>query len=684
MRGLGLVARAPTTVAPWLALAGALLAVALVGAALASGPALAAEQEPTAAPASEGGILLNFRDASLDAVLDFLSEAAGFIVVKDAAVQGRVSVVSRQPMTPDEAVGLLNTVLKDRGYAAVQTGRVLRIVPLEQAKLANLPVRSGSDPNDIEPSDRLVTQVIPLRSVDAVKLRDNLASLLPPYAELSANASSNSLILTDTEANVRRVLEIVRALDRHLAASVDVRVFQLKYASATNVARLINEVFQQEQAAQQGTGPMAAFRRFGPPMPGQEEATPEAGRAQRVTAAGDDRTNTVAVSGPPDVLEVVARVITQLDSNPAAEQGVFTYRLKNAQAINLATVLNTLFSQQYTTTQAAAARTGSGGGPGAAQRAAQQGAGAVSQTVADLAGRVYVVADEDTNSLLVMTASGNFARVRAIIAELDQPVPQVLIKVLIAEVTHSRERDLGVEFSALNLDEAGSSVVTDFDVAAQTAGLVARRVRQDLEVVLRALDTVGRLEVLSRPYILASDQQESTITVGSQVPHHRDRSDHQHHPVRGHRDHPQGDSAHQPRRTGHPGCGAGGVHADRPDRAHLRDRVGPGVRQALRPEPGRRAGRSDNRHRRSHGGQQDREHAQGASPGRPPLARKFLPPQHHRQVEDRAADLPDPPRRRRRLRPAGPHRAGTEREPARPGSRRPRCLSAAYGGLGGR
>src|SRR5437763_46943 len=67
-----------------------------------------------------GGIMLNFRDASIEAVLDQLSEVAGFIVVKDTRPEGRISLVSKQPVSPDEAVALLNTVLQTKGYAAIR------------------------------------------------------------------------------------------------------------------------------------------------------------------------------------------------------------------------------------------------------------------------------------------------------------------------------------------------------------------------------------------------------------------------------------------------------------------------------------------------------------------------------------------------------------------------------------
>jgi len=150
--------------------------------------------------------------------------------------------------------------------------------------------------------------------------------------------------------------------------------------------------------------------------------------------------------------------------------------------------------------------------------------GPLSANAGDLAGQVFVVADIDTNALLVRTASKNFERVKAILEELDRPVRQVLIKVLLAEVTHENTTDFGVEFSALNI-RAGSatgSIGTDFGVAAASGGLVARVVDVDYTVTLRALQTVGKLNVLSRPYILASDNQEASITVGNIVPFIRD------------------------------------------------------------------------------------------------------------------------------------------------------------------
>ncbi|HZN63909.1 MAG TPA: secretin N-terminal domain-containing protein, partial [Tepidisphaeraceae bacterium] len=139
----------------------------------------------------------------------------------------------------------------------------------------------------------------------------------------------------------------------------------------------------------------------------------------------------------------------------------------------------------------------------------------------DLAGQVFVIADPDTNSLLITTLTRHVPRLKEVLAELDRPVPQVLIKCLIAEVTHDNTIDFGVEFSVLNLDMNGQPIIragTDFGIAGETSGAVVRLLETEATAALRALESVGKLDVLSRPYILASDNQLATITVGQEVP----------------------------------------------------------------------------------------------------------------------------------------------------------------------
>ena len=149
---------------------------------------------------------------------------------------------------------------------AILQGKTLKVVSLQNApKEAMIPVRSGSDPNLCEVGDTVETYIIPVGHVTAMALIQNLQALLPEYANLTANADGNALIITDTTANIRRLMQIVKALDTHMATVAEIRVFHLKNADATSTATLINTIFQQQaQGGRGGFGGRGGLRRWQP------------------------------------------------------------------------------------------------------------------------------------------------------------------------------------------------------------------------------------------------------------------------------------------------------------------------------------------------------------------------------------------------------------------------------------
>ncbi|HUS46706.1 MAG TPA: secretin N-terminal domain-containing protein, partial [Phycisphaerae bacterium] len=392
-----------------------------------------AASRPTSLPAGEG-LLMNFQNASLQAVLEYLSETAGLVILNGAEAEGRITIMSRKRVDTNEAIALLDTILKEKGYTAIRTGRLLKIVTLAQAAKENLPVHSGSDPLEVPISDKLVTQIIPIRYADAMRLRTDLTPLLSVTAALTANQASNSLILIDTQTNIRRIMQVIRALDGYMAGEGEVKIYQLKYADAVNTSRLITELFKQDQAQGQGQRVFMPFGRIGGGRRGpgnqQQPEDQAGGRQQKVVAAADERTNTLVVSAPPDLLKVIDTLVKELDSDPTEEQSVFIYPLKNAQATNLETVLRQIFAETGTTVGGRA----TGGRATVTQTRRRFGAAAALPAGAgagDLAGQVFIVADADTNSLIVRTAAKYVERVKEILTELDRPIRQVLIKVLI-------------------------------------------------------------------------------------------------------------------------------------------------------------------------------------------------------------------------------------------------------------
>lgn len=724
-------------------------------------------------------VKLNFQDTPLQTVLDYLSEKAGLTIVSDEPIaDSRMTVISRQPVPLDQAVSLINSVLKEKSLTTVLVGKTLKVVTLANAKKENIPVITGRDPNAVVASDTVVTYVVPVGHVTASALAENLKSLLPEYASLEANEDGNALIITDTTANIKRMMQIVAALDTHMASVAeirvfrltntdatsvatllnnifqeqtqsgrssrnqrggfpnpmemmmqmrggpggdrgrdsnqsrtgqggsvnvqvvaaadeqtnsvvvrgptealelaagiieslddksakvaDVRVFQLRYADATNVAEVVNQLFGESQSSSSSSrsrsgrggdmgGPMM-FR--GPFGPGNDQTNGTSSSTVSVTAASDSRTNTVVVTGPEAILEVVAgviakldaplanvadvkvfrleyadatdtselinevfgqsrtsssrsssrsnsqqnqmitfrggpggmmggfggqqggqttgtsditvvasgdartnsvvvsgptetltviaQVIKELDANPAAERRIFVYALKNATATSLMTILNNLFQEmQALNQQVTGSRSSTTGGQrnaGAAGGGMAAGGGGASSSTSSsnsdsLSEETYFEADPNTNSLLVMTSTKNYDKIKPIIEELDKPVGQVLIKVLFAELTHTNDTDWGSEFSMLNLRDGGNGTETigalgrplDATTPSGTlgsgvtgsGGLSIRTIQGDLDLTLHALQDTGKLNVLSRPYVLTRNNRMATITVADEVP----------------------------------------------------------------------------------------------------------------------------------------------------------------------
>src|SRR5206468_598452 len=277
------------------------------------------EQAPAVANAGgETGLRLNFRGVPLDMVLNYLSDAAGFIInIKPGTdVKGKtVDVWSNQPLNKDEAVDLLNTVLNQNDYAAVRKGRTLTITSRKDAKKESLPVIPSiptNGPAGMANTDEMATQIIPIRYANATQMTKDLQPLLPDYANLTANESANALVLTDTLSDARRMVEIVRALDTSISSIATVRVFPLKFADAKDLASAVKDLFQSPAQQNNNNNPAARFfARFGrggfPGGPGgggggdQSDAsgTSEARTAaSRVVAVADERSNAPVVSAP--------------------------------------------------------------------------------------------------------------------------------------------------------------------------------------------------------------------------------------------------------------------------------------------------------------------------------------------------------------------------------------------------
>ena len=432
------VLKAPAVQQPPFQLEPAAPASAPAGAVPAVSPApLTKPVEMKPAPVlGKGEIMLNFQGASMNDVLNYLSEAAGFVIVQEAPVSGTVNVMSRQAISAEEAVDLVNTVLIEKGFIAIRNGRILKIVKRDGAQKRDLPVQTGSDPEKIPRNDGMVTQILPLRFGEAAKLVENLRPLLPDNATITANESSNSIIMTDTQTNIRRMAEIIRAIDTSVASISTIHVYPLQYANAKELATVVTQLFANNTTSQQNNpfGGGRGGRRGGfPGFPGgdgggQQSAQSEARQANsRVIAVADDQSNSLIVSAPEDLIPQITDIVTKIDTSTTDVTSTRIFNLIHADAVETADIINSLYGDVTTQASQSRNRNGSGnnnnqrGGPqfGGFPGAPQSSSSGNQSERALMQARVVAVGDGRTNSLLVNAARDALAEIAEMIGRLD-------------------------------------------------------------------------------------------------------------------------------------------------------------------------------------------------------------------------------------------------------------------------
>ena len=409
-------------------------------------PSVAFGQDGVAAEETESKrISMRFKDASLEHILEFISNATGYTIVKSADLDMRVTIISPDDMPPDEAFSVLNSTLAIKGYTSILNGRSLKIVPLSEAKLEATPIQVGSDPEQIKSEDTITTQVMPLVSADATQLVKDLKDFVPQYGVMTAYGRSNTLIITASSANIRRLAEIVKQLDISMMDRIKIEVFSLQYADATNLAEVITELYEKPQDAEaaaeqerQQRGRRGGFGggRFGGDGGGgetpTEESSPTEGGALQllgeVKAVADENTNSLIVSASQPNLAIIRGLISELDTQRFSEPETRVFSLQHGDATEIANELNQAFSS--------AARniftTGFGGGFGGfggrgrdrrffEEQQQRQASGQSGEGVLGLP-ELVAVPDARTNSVIVTTTAEQMNAVGKLIEQLDRDI----------------------------------------------------------------------------------------------------------------------------------------------------------------------------------------------------------------------------------------------------------------------
>jgi len=242
---------------PWTELTHVLGAFFVAFLVLVAQPALAQDEVATGEEGEEL-VSLDFSDVELPVVIDTISRMTGFNFIYDDRVRGRVTIVSPTQVTIDQAFAVFESVLKVKGFSLVLgPGNTYKVIPIRDVKESSIDTIKDGRPS--RNRDRFVTRLVPLRYIDAAAITQTIKPLVSKDASLVAYAATNTIIVTDSESNIRRLLSILDAIDVESYRN-ELAVIKILHADANMLGQQLSEIYGAEVASAAG-GATAGFSR---------------------------------------------------------------------------------------------------------------------------------------------------------------------------------------------------------------------------------------------------------------------------------------------------------------------------------------------------------------------------------------------------------------------------------------
>jgi general secretion pathway protein D len=450
-------------------------------------------------------VKFNLQDADLAELVNHISGLTGRRFIYGAKVrQIKATVVSPEPVTLDEAYQAFLSILEANGMTVVPHGRFLKIIDSGGVVAQPTPVVARGEP--VPDADRYVTRLYRLENVSPDEIVPVLSKFKSKDGDITPYSAGRLLIITDTATQVRRLIRIIEEVDIG-GSGQRMWIEPVHHGAAADMAKRMNELFEI------GTGGPAA-------APGAAGANKSG--LSRVIA--DDASNSLIVVGTEDSYLRMLELLKRLDTQGTDFGRVHVLPLQHAIADEISGTLTQMLSGQAAKGQAPAA--GNAGGM--------------------FEGEVRVTPDKSTNSLVITSSGRDYATLRLVVDKLDRPRRQVFIEAVIMDLAVSDGIDLGVAFHGGHSFGGGPDdpfLLSGFNSGQSLAfptdpnllqGFAAGVRGTDLPgtedllgagvsipafgVVLNALATSGKSNVLATPHIIATDNVSAEINIGENIP----------------------------------------------------------------------------------------------------------------------------------------------------------------------
>jgi general secretion pathway protein D len=473
-----------------------------------------------------GKTALKLRDAEIDMVLKAYEQATAKTLLVSPGVQqqlkAKVSLESQEPLTKEEYLDAIEAVLSMNGIVLEPFGeKFVKVLPLKTVRTDGIRILMDSPEGGYPEKSQVVSQMIQLKAITVSEAQKAIEGFKRPDGLIQTFERTNSLLVTDTQENVNRMLEIIKFIDQPLVATEEVNVRIIKFAKADDIKKRLEEIVAESQKQTQAkeeikanTSGAPGFTRTttpastltGRPLPpglsrltsaAQQPAAPapneiletlvsDADRGMirgKVQIIADERSNQLIIITRKENMNFFERIINVLDIETAPDVKVEVQRLEFADAEEVSTMLNDLIGNA-TSKKDDSAPAGAAKGPadtsGRSTTLAEAAAARTSRTTTSASSsspgdgksklgqlskdNIKILADKRTNAIVMMGSPNDLAAIKEIIKSMDIQLSQVLIETVVLEVGLNDKLETGLDWvKRVKPTTETASVLTGYD-----------------------------------------------------------------------------------------------------------------------------------------------------------------------------------------------------------------------------
>ena len=465
-------------------------------------------------PEKEDRVILNFDNADIYEVIRTFGEILNLNYIIDPGIRGKVTIQTAGRIEKKDLFNVFLQILDANNLTAVKEGSLHRIVASKDA--ARMPLLSGSGALErgTKPGEDYIIQLVPLEHIAAQEITKLLSPFLSGGGTITSHQDTNTLVIVDKALNIFKLLKLVKAFDINIFEKTGYRFYPLEHVDAEETAKILEEIF------------------------GSYGYTKD-----DLALIGIDRINTLLlISDDTNVFKKAETFLAQIDiEGDDIESRIFVYSVKNSEAGELADLLNSIFGKSGGKTETVSQKETNKdkkrkplfpGSPFDKKKAKEakgvrRKSGEGSGTLKD---EIRVTADEIRNVLIIEAIPSDYRIVENILNRIDVLPRQVLIEVTVADISLTTKKEIGIEWEYAKGEGQPSTSLIHASLGSSGLNyLIGQTARW--KNTLAALATKNKVNILSSPSVLASDNKEATINVTTEVPvvnttyHYTDDSD---------------------------------------------------------------------------------------------------------------------------------------------------------------